>query len=73
MTKNRTTLSIAAAAFAVSALVGSGTPARATDSNDLGYDTLHHPSMPCHLSAEAVADWSDTSPHLPLACTYGDK
>jgi hypothetical protein len=35
------------------------------------YTTLDHPSLPCHLSEEAVANWGETSAHLPLACTYG--
>ena len=35
------------------------------------YTTLDHPSLPCNLSEEAVANWGETSAHLPLACTYG--
>ncbi len=35
------------------------------------YTTLDHPSLPCNLSEEAVANWGETSPHLPQACTYG--
>lgn len=35
------------------------------------YPTLDHPSLPCNLSEEAVANWGETSEHLPLACTYG--
>jgi len=35
------------------------------------YTTLDHPSLPCHLSEEAVANWGETSTHLPQACTYG--
>ena len=36
------------------------------------YTVLDHPSEPCHLSEEAVANWGETSAHLPQACTYGD-
>ena len=36
------------------------------------YTVLDHPSRPCHLSEEAVANWGETSAHLPQACTYGD-
>ena len=35
------------------------------------YTVLDHPSKPCHLSLEAVANWGETSAHLPQACTYG--
>ena len=35
------------------------------------YTTLDHPALPCNLSEEAVANWGETSAHLPLACTYG--
>jgi hypothetical protein len=35
-----------------------------------GYTTLDHPSLPCNLSEEAVANWGETSAHLPLACMY---
>ena len=35
------------------------------------YTTLDHPSLPCSLSEEAVANWGETSAHLPQACTYG--
>ncbi len=36
------------------------------------YTTLDHPSLPCNLSEEAVANWGETSAHLPLACTYDE-
>ena len=39
--------------------------------NAHSYTTLDHPSLPCNLSEEAVANWGETSAHLPLACTYG--
>ena len=29
-----------------------------------------HPPLPCNLSVEAVANWGETSAHLPQACTY---
>jgi hypothetical protein len=35
------------------------------------YTTFDHPSLPCNLSEEAVANWGETSAHLPQACTYG--
>ena len=35
------------------------------------YTTSDHPSLPCNLSEEAVANWGETSAHLPQACTYG--
>jgi hypothetical protein len=35
-----------------------------------GYTVLHHPAKPCNLSVEAVANWGETSAHLPQACTY---
>ena len=35
-----------------------------------GYTVLDHPSKPCRLSVEAVANWGETSAHLPQACTY---
>ena len=47
------------------ALVGS--PAQAHN-----YTTLDHPALPCNLSEEAVANWGETSAHLPLACTYDE-
>jgi hypothetical protein len=36
------------------------------------YTTFDHPSLPCNLSEGAVANWGETSAHLPLACTYGE-
>jgi hypothetical protein len=38
----------------------------------LGYTVLDHPAKPCNLSVEAVANWGETSAHLPQACTYDD-
>ena len=35
------------------------------------FTTLDHPPLPCHLSEEGVANRGETSPHLPLARTYG--
>ena len=37
-----------------------------------GYTVLDHPSLPCNLSVEAVANWGETSAHLPQACTYDE-
>jgi hypothetical protein len=37
-----------------------------------GYTVLDHPAKPCSLSVKAVANWGETSAHLPQACTYGD-
>ena len=37
-----------------------------------GYTVLDHPARPYRLSVEAVANWGETSAHLPQACTYGD-
>jgi hypothetical protein len=58
-------LTLTASIVAVFALVGG--PAQAKS-----YTTLDHPSLPCHLSVEAVANWGETSAHLPQACTYDE-
>ena len=34
------------------------------------YTVLDHPAKACRLSVEAVANWGETSAHLPQACTY---
>ncbi len=59
-------LTIAAAA-ALSALVAPSSGAGVSQQ----YTTYDHPALPCHLSEEAVANWGETSAHLPQACTYG--
>ena len=60
-----------AALVAISGLVAVlslvGGPAQAHS-----YTTLDHPALPCNLSEEAVANWGETSAHLPLACTYDE-
>ena len=33
------------------------------------YTVLDHPSSACHLSEADVANWGETSAHLPLACS----
>ena len=45
---------------------------RRTSGYGPSYTVLDHPSKPCNLSVEAVANWGETSAHLPLACTYGE-
>ena len=37
-----------------------------------GYTVLDHPAKPCRLSVAAVANWGETSAHLPQACTYDE-
>ena len=59
------TLVFVAGVVALFALVGG--PAQAHN-----YTTLDHPALPCNLSEEAVANWGETSAHLPLACTYDE-
>ena len=60
-----------AALIAISGLVAvlslAGGPAQAHN-----YTTLDHPALPCNLSEEAVANWGETSAHLPQACTYDE-
>ena len=36
-----------------------------------GSTTRDHSSQPCHLSESAVANWGETSTHLPQACNDG--
>ena len=61
------TLVAIAGLAAVLSLVGG--PAQA---KTYTYTTLDHPPLPCNLSEEAVANWGETSAHLPLACTYDE-
>jgi hypothetical protein len=71
--KKRTTkiLTTTAAAVALLGLVGTGFPAAAVGSGSSNsYTTLDHPALPCHLSEADVANWGETSAHLPLACGY---
>jgi hypothetical protein len=58
-------LAFVSSVFALFMLVGG--PAQAHS-----YTTLDHPSLPCNLSEEAVANWGETSAHLPQACTYDE-
>ena len=67
-----------ATVLAVVACASTATPAFAEHTHGDGdtrpssheYTVLDHPSKPCNLSVEAVANWGETSTHLPLACTY---
>jgi hypothetical protein len=76
-TNLRTTVLTTVAAAALSGLVltggGAGAQNQFPTMRGNGYTTLDHPALPCHLSVEAVANWGETSAHLPLACTYGPK
>ena len=75
---NRTTAAllttIAGAALSGLLLTGGEAGAQqappATSTNT--YTTLDHPALPCRLSVEAVANWGETSAHLPQACTYDE-
>ena len=53
--------------FAATAVIVTGGAAQGA-----GYTVLDHPSKPCNLSIEAVANWGETSAHLPQACTYDE-
>jgi hypothetical protein len=59
--------SIAFLFVAAIAVLASGSSAQGSS-----YTDLDHPSEPCRLSVEAVANWGETSAHLPQACTYGE-
>jgi hypothetical protein len=65
MLKHVITLALAFVASIVAVYALAGGPAQAHN-----YTTFDHPSLPCNLSEEAVANWGETSAHLPLACTY---
>lgn len=67
MLKQLFTATLVAIAGLVALLSLVGGPAHAD-----GYTTFDHPSLPCNLSEEAVANWGETSAHLPLACTYDE-
>ena len=67
MFKQLFTAALVAVAGLVAVLSLVGGPAQAH-----GYTTMDHPSLPCNLSEEAVANWGETSAHLPLACTYDE-
>jgi hypothetical protein len=67
MSKQLLTVVLVAVAGLVAVLSLVGGPAQAHS-----YTTLDHPSLPCNLSEEAVANWGETSAHLPLACTYDE-
>ncbi|MFZ2016475.1 MAG: hypothetical protein WAV00_21865 [Nocardioides sp.] len=70
-TKSSKILITTAAAVALSGLIGTGLPAAAVGPvSSNRYTTLNHPALPCHLSKADVANWGETSAHLPLACTY---
>jgi hypothetical protein len=77
MNKHLGTIALLAATLATVA-VGSqaaGQPATSrqpSGSSDNSYTVLDHPSKPCRLSVEAVANWGETSAHLPQACTYDE-
>jgi hypothetical protein len=51
---------------------GVDSPAKRMSGNGSPYTVLDHPSKPCNLSVEAVANWGETSAHLPQACTYDE-
>ena len=69
---------LTAVAFLVATVATVGGTTQAYGRGDSGhtgspsYTVLDHPSKPCNLSVEAVANWGETSAHLPLACTYGE-
>jgi hypothetical protein len=67
MFKQLFTVALVAVAGLVAVLSLVGGPAQATS-----YTTLDHPALPCNLSEEAVANWGETSAHMPLACTYDE-
>jgi hypothetical protein len=67
MFKQLFTAVLVAVAGLVAVLSLAGSPAQAHS-----YTTFDHPSLPCNLSEEAVANWGETSAHLPQACTYGE-
>jgi hypothetical protein len=70
MSKQLLTSILVAIAGIVAVLSLVGGPAQA--GKPTGYTTLDHPSLPCNLSEQAVANWGETSAHLPLACTYDE-
>ena len=75
MKRQLTTISFLFATVVTVAIGGQAyaqTTASGSDSGS-GYTVLDHPSEPCRLSVEAVANWGETSAHLPQACTYGEK
>jgi hypothetical protein len=64
---------LAATALPITACAASAEQAPpATGVKQSSYTEKNHPSMPCNLSETAVKNWSDTSPRLPAACTYGE-
>jgi hypothetical protein len=69
MSKQLITTVLVAIAGIVAVLSLFGGPANA---GSKPYTTLDHPALPCNLSEEAVANWGETSAHLPLACTYDE-
>jgi hypothetical protein len=69
MFKQLFTMTLVAFAGLVAVLSLVGGPAQA---KTYTYTTYDHPSLPCNLSEEAVANWGETSAHLPLACTYDE-
>ena len=67
MPKQLITLALVLVSCVVAVLATVVGPAQARS-----YTTLDHPALPCNLSEEAVANWGETSAHLPLACTYDE-
>jgi hypothetical protein len=70
MFKQLLTMTFIAIAGLVAVLSLTNGPAHA--GKPTGYTTRDHPSLPCNLSETAVANWGETSAHLPLACTYDE-
>ena len=69
------TATVAVLAIATLTLGTGGTSNAQDDDSRPGpgaYTVLDHPAKPCRLSVEAVANWGETSSHLPQACTYDD-
>ena len=77
-TKHTTSTVLSAAAVLAALAVGIGgiSSTASAERRDLRsgtptYTVLDHPAKACHLSVQAVANWGETSAHLPQACRYG--
>ena len=64
---------LAAVGFSAVACGGQAKGDTAVQEHLLSRSAMDHPARACHLSKDAVANWGETSAHLPAACTYGAK
>jgi hypothetical protein len=73
MSNKLSTITILVAVGFSAVACGGQNPGDTAVQNSPSKSVMNHPARACHLSKQAVANWGETSAHLPAACTYGSK